>query len=234
MLNFPTRSGEAEILDDLQLDRDSLAKNLRELEQVNRLLGGHQIIRDSLKTLPLEEGASIADYGCGGGDTLLAIAGSSPAREKNMKLIGYDLNPCALEIARENAASFGNIRFAEHNLLSKADFPQHTVALFNLVLHHFTDEEVLDLLRKATKTHRYVIINDLQRNRIPYQLFKLVSLTFNFSPVSRHDGLLSVKKSFTKKDWNLMAQKLQLTDYHIQWRWAFRWVVTIKNEAVAE
>ncbi|MDP1880839.1 MAG: hypothetical protein Q8K60_07855, partial [Parachlamydiaceae bacterium] len=44
-----------------------------------------------------------------------------------------------------------------------------------------------------------------------------------------HDGLLSIKKAFKKKDWlnYLEAANIPLNQCKINWHWPFRWLLTI-------
>jgi hypothetical protein len=77
---FEKRSCETELIDDLALDDPALVQNLRELEGVNRWLGGKRTLISALNRVYREHRGSlegrrvtIADLGCGGGDLLAAI-----------------------------------------------------------------------------------------------------------------------------------------------------------------
>lgn len=233
MLNISERSREPEILDDLELTGNDLRENLRELGKVNRLLGGHQIAVSAVSEILRDDSKSnwrIADLGCGGGDTLAALAENSGFKNRSLQLVGLDANQTAVDFARKENAAFANIHFVCADLFKEWPEEKFDIVLFNLVLHHFSDDQIVQLLQRAAENSRFIVVNDLQRNWIPYQLFRLTSRIFRFSHISRHDGKLSVKKSFTKKDWNRLLNKADLKNFKLKWRWAFRWVAIIDTK----
>jgi len=233
MLNIRQRSREPEILDDLELEGNDLTANLRELGKVNRLLGGHQIAVKSVKEIAKDVGKKnwrIADLGCGGGDTLAALASDPGLKNLQLELVGLDANQTAVNFASEETAEHKNIQFECADLFKPWPEMQFDIVLFNLVLHHFSDEEIVELLTRAAKNSRFIVINDLQGNWIPYHLFRMTSRILRFSHISRHDGKLSVKKSFTKRDWHSLLNKAQLKNFKLKWRWAFRWVAIIDTK----
>jgi hypothetical protein len=73
MPDFSRRSNEDEIMDDFGLLPDELHPVLKELDVINRLLGGFSVYYDAFKTLKIESGDAIADWGCGGGDTFKVL-----------------------------------------------------------------------------------------------------------------------------------------------------------------
>src|SRR5688572_20718149 len=94
---FKKRSEELELMDDLLLAEEALRQNLDELEVINQRLGGYKVVTDSLAGLlpklnALNRKITIADLGCGGGDTLREMA--TWFREHNLKvaLTGIDAN----------------------------------------------------------------------------------------------------------------------------------------------
>ena len=72
MVDFKVRSRTEELLDEPGIPSEALFQNLRELETINRLLGGHNATIWGLKKLlkNKDKTYTIIDYACGGGDTL--------------------------------------------------------------------------------------------------------------------------------------------------------------------
>ncbi len=234
MLNFPVRSSQPEILDDFDLQGNDLTENLKELEKVNALLGGNAIVKEGIGKLishrtSAEGTVTIVDAGCGGGDTLRMLASWAYQEDIELKLIGVDANREAIRYAENHASAFKNISFQQLNILSpqfselKAD-----IVMFNLFLHHFEEEQITGFLRACRSNGSAVMINDLQRSKLAYHAFRLVSRMLGFSYIGRHDGKLSVRKSFTKKDWHRIMAQAGITNYQIHWRWAFRYLVLVE------
>lgn len=227
--HFPHRSYQPELLDDLQLEPANLARNLRELESVNRLLGGHRLLgRLIAREAPVSVGPlRIADIGCGGGDALHFLARHPALAGRRLALTGLDHSPQVLAYARHHHA---HPRIAYRHMDALQPWPSTTYHLicFNLVLHHFTDAQLITLLRRAARHSHTLLITDLHRSRLAYAGFALLARLWRFSYVSRHDGLLSVRKSFRRRDWYRLCRAAGLPPPRVRWCWAFRWAVVVR------
>ena len=68
---FKSRSEEIELMDDLSSDGPVIEQTLRELEIINRWLGGNYVTINAIHKLTnssKKETWRIVDIGCGGGD----------------------------------------------------------------------------------------------------------------------------------------------------------------------
>ncbi len=78
MINLQQRSGKKELLDDDNIPFADIRQNMKELNTVNSLLGGHAITIAGLKafinTETQNKPISVCEIGCGGGDNLQAIS----------------------------------------------------------------------------------------------------------------------------------------------------------------
>ena len=126
---FKSRSQEQEIMDDLSIKGEALNQNLKEIALVNKWLGGHQVILNGLKPILLdfqkkETPIRIVDIGCGGGDTLAAIAKWCKKKGLKAEFIGIDANPHILEFARKETKSLSSITYQQANVLTDTNFLQ--------------------------------------------------------------------------------------------------------------
>jgi SAM-dependent methyltransferase len=72
------------------------------------------------------------------------------------------------------------------------------IVLCSQLMHHFDDDGARRLIREMNRVARHaVIVSDLRRSWIAAAGFWLVSFPLRFSPVTRHDGVLSVLRGFT-------------------------------------
>src|SRR5687767_2730689 len=96
MPDFSNRSTDIEIMDDLNCSGPVLDQTLRELEFINKWLGGNVITIEALNELLIthdkSEAVSIADLGCGSGDMLRIISEWGTLRGFKLKLVGIDAN----------------------------------------------------------------------------------------------------------------------------------------------
>lgn len=226
------RSYEPEILDDMQLHGKNHETNLRELGTVNQWMGGHSILRKgvraALSRIPnANVPVHIADIGSGGGDSLIALAKMARREGLKLKLTGVDASASAVAYARNQAREYPEIEILEMDVFSKEYQSFHAdIYTFNLVMHHFNNEEVIRLITSCSRESQ-IVINDLQRNRLAYASFQVISRLLRFSFISKHDGLLSIKKSFSRSDWNMLLANTGISEVDISWRWAFRYLVLI-------
>ncbi|MEZ4886926.1 MAG: methyltransferase domain-containing protein [Chitinophagales bacterium] len=240
--HFKTRASEIETMDDLSMEGEELSKALDQLTVVNRFLGGYKIVINGLQKIFNQKmkkrlSASstepffgnpirIADLGCGGGDTLRAIADWNVKNQQlPLQLHGIDANTFTIEYAKKRSPSYPAISYAQKNIFSDdCNFENFDIVICSLFLHHFTEEELLVFLTKCKNAKvKALLVNDLQRHWMPYYLFKLVCGVFGASKMTREDGLLSIRKAFTKSEFEQLIQKTGIKEYNLQWKWAFRY-----------
>ncbi|WP_373400735.1 hypothetical protein V8V91_17580 [Algoriphagus halophilus] len=97
-----------------------------------------------------------------------------------------------------------------------------------LFTHHFTDQELIDLLKSLREKSRLgIVINDLHRHWFAYYSIKVLTRLFSKSKMVQNDAPLSVLRSFSKRDWEKILSSAQLKNFEISWHWAFRWQVLV-------
>lgn len=229
MPNFNQRSTAIEIMDDFSLPRQEIVPVLNELEIINKRLGGFQVFFDAFKKITLQNGDTICDWGCGGGDGLKRLNQYFSQRNLSLNFIGIDATPAAVEFAEALNLSEKNISFRCVDVL-KIDFkPQEfDVVISSLFTHHFENEDWVKLIKKMNQSaKKAVIINDLHRHPIAYYAIGLLTQLFSKSPMVKNDSKLSVLRSFTKTELKLLLKQAGITNYSIKWMWAFRWQIII-------
>ncbi|MDB5149662.1 MAG: methyltransferase protein, partial [Mucilaginibacter sp.] len=90
MPDLSYRTDTLEIMDDFDLSPAEITPVLEGLGKMNTLFGGHKSIIKSLRKFAVNNDHSISDWGCGGGDTLIAIAKLSKSKQINLNLNGVD------------------------------------------------------------------------------------------------------------------------------------------------
>lgn len=230
MLHFSKRSSQAEILDDFELSGNDLDQNLAELARVNKYLGGYAVLKSGLKVLmPGVQGSTttIVDVGCGGGDALRYMHKLASKNNWSLHLIGVDANTRAVAYARSKSEALP-IRYMQGNVLNMSfEDLEADVLCFNLFLHHFSDAQIVAFLKNSHKKGAAILINDLERSKLAYLLFGWVSRLAGFSFIGRHDGRLSIKKAFIRRDWHKLLASAGIRHYSIRWKWAFRYLILI-------
>lgn len=230
--DFKIRASDIEIMDDLSMEGKELSDALDQLTVVNRFLGGYKIVTNGLDKIVnrlnianTNTSLKIVDLGCGGGDTLKAIADWGKKKNLSLQLYGVDANAFTIKYAQKQTQSYSNIQYFQQNIFEEnCSLEGFDIVICSLFLHHFQEEELLIFLQKCKHSKiKALLVNDLQRHWLPYFLFKTVSTVFRASKMTREDGLLSIRKAFTKAEIDTLLKKIYIKDYQLQWKWAFRY-----------
>jgi 2-polyprenyl-3-methyl-5-hydroxy-6-metoxy-1,4-benzoquinol methylase len=229
------RSTQEEIMDDFQLQGEEMESVLNDLKIVNTYLGGTSItlqgIKKLLKNRSKEQEITIVDYGCGDGEILRKCSTWGAKNNLQLKLIGLDANESIIKEAKERSKAYKNCTFKCVNIFFEAStLPKGDIALFTLFLHHFDNEKIETILNQIrNQVVLGIIINDLQRSYLAFNLFKLFSTIFIKTKIAHDDGLISVARGFKKSELQQFSEKIKGL-HTIHWKWAFRYQWIIKKE----
>jgi 2-polyprenyl-3-methyl-5-hydroxy-6-metoxy-1,4-benzoquinol methylase len=233
MPDFSTRSNGIEIMDDLECSGHVLEQTLRELEFINKWLGGNRITINAIAELCRQSRThdiTIADLGCGGGEMLRTIHAWGKKNNLALNLIGLDANPNVIAFARKNVTGYPNIHFENLDIFS-SEFRarKYDIVLGTLFFHHFRDEQLTEFFRQLkNQVTLGFIINDIHRHWLAYHSIKTLTQIFSRSAMVKFDAPLSVLRAFKKAELKNILEGAGPVQYSIDWRWAFRWQVVAK------
>jgi 2-polyprenyl-3-methyl-5-hydroxy-6-metoxy-1,4-benzoquinol methylase len=233
MPDFFNRSDEAEVMDDLECSGDVLEQTLRELEFINKWLGGNKItlgaIGQLIKSFP-DKAITIADLGCGSGEMLRIIDLWGRQKSLNLNLVGIDANPNIIAIAKKNLRDRPNIHLRTLNIFSKEFHDQqYDIVIGTLFYHHFPDKQLTQFFSQLRQQVSLgFVINDIHRHWLAYYSIKILTQFFSKSSMVKYDAPLSVLRAFKKSELEEILQASQTWDFTIRWKWAFRWQVVAR------
>ena len=219
MRSFKYRSEETELMDDLDCDGEVVDQTLRELDVINRKLGGNFISIQGLKELVKlagnQESITLIDLGCGGGDILIFMAKWARKNQVNLKLIGIDANPNIIGYAENHCKDFPEISFQSLDIFSK-EFQslKFDIVHSSLFTHHFSSEELIRLFTALSKQATIgMIINDLHRHWLAFYSIKLITSIFSISEMVRNDACISVARCFIRSEVKEILEASKFTNY---------------------
>ena len=232
-MNFTHRSYDKELLDRDDIPFADIRQNMRELDIINSRLGGHGITIEGFKSLLQHKTTiTIAEIGCGGGDNLLAIARWCGKRNITVKPVGIDINPDCIRVAGATLAATGARLIVSDYRRVDFETEKPDIIFSSLFCHHFTEEELNDMLRWMNKNAALgFFINDLHRHPLAYYSIKWLTALFSKSYLVKNDAPLSVRRGFVRKEWAALLRQAGINNARIQWRWAFRWLVVVKQQS---
>lgn len=229
MMGFLSRSAQKEIMDDMSIQDDRLDEALQELSVINTWLGGNKTTRKGVRMLLkrkiLSSTLSILDVGAGGADIIKSIEPLHP----DTKFTSLDLNMRTCEYAVRGNPSL----MVVHGSILELPFQERSFDIVHasLFLHHFTEEQLRDILPSLYAVSRYgIIINDLRRSVFAYFGIFLLTQVFSRSAMVKNDGPLSVRRGFTRSELVRFCESLPSASYTIHRTWAFRWLVCLRKQ----
>jgi len=187
MPSFSSRADLSEIMDDLSRPDSEFDEAYRELGIINRRLGG---IRAIERFLPHKSNLLVLDVAAGACDVSEALLRRIPAQ-----IVVLDVNPKGLKSARKSWPVTGNAL--------ELPFRDNTfdVVMASLFFHHLSEANCVRVLEKMWRVSRgLVLVNDLYRHPVAYWSIRALAAAFSKSTMVRHDGPVSVLRSFRPRE----------------------------------
>ena len=232
---FTERSSRKELLDGENIPFADIALNMRELDTINTKLGGHSVTIAGVEKVLSQHYTKglkikIVEIGCGGGDNLRVIKKWAETKNIPVQLVGVDINKEVIQYASGIPENQG-IKFIESEY-SKMIFADPPAIIFNsLFCHHFTHDQLVYMMRWMHRSCTLgFFVNDLHRHPLAYYSIKALTANFSKSYLVKNDAPVSVLRGFKKKDWEKIFDEAKLKYFSIEWKWAFRWLVTCVHD----
>jgi ubiquinone/menaquinone biosynthesis C-methylase UbiE len=189
MFGFSKRLIEPELLE--HADPADARVNLEELVLLNKRFGGHSTIRKMLLDAELrQEPFTLLDVGAASGDSARLICEMYP----KAKVINFDYS--AVNLAEASHPKVIGDAFRMPFSPESFDY-----VFCSLLLHHFKDEQVTELLREFGRVARQgLLICDLERNVLPYLFMTFSKPLFRWHSITVHDGQKSVRAALSASE----------------------------------
>lgn len=203
---------------DSLLDRQLLAGNLTDLRRVNTWLGGRSLTRRALQLLtqdmPAGSTVDVLDVATGGADMPAAMMQWLASRGLQPRVVGSDASEAILALAAEQAPPQIELVRADARSLPFAD-GSFDVATCSLAIHHFEPGDAVSVLREMARvSRRGVVVNDLLRCWHGYAGAVVLGRLFTSNHVTRHDGMLSIRRAYTLPELKGLLTRAGLRQLH--------------------
>ena len=190
----------SEVLDEPGCPPALARATLRDLARSNTLFGGRSAVWFGVQQLLGAREATapvtVLDIGAGGGDISTYLVERARSRSVALVPVALDRHRAAAVLCRERGhpsmvADCGGMPLRAGSI---------DIVVLSQVLHHFHLDAAVDLLqRTAPLARRGVIIADLRRAHVAALGIWLAGLALRFHPVTRRDGVTSVKRGFSQR-----------------------------------
>ena len=157
----------------------------------------------------------ILDVEFGDGDMLRRVERWATRHDLPVNLVGVDLNPRSEAAARQHTPAGSRIRWITGDYADLAD-QKWDVIISSLVAHHMTHDQLVAFLR-FMEAHAAAgwFVNDLMRHPFAYRGYPLLAWVARWHPIVRHDGAVSIARSFRPADWNALLAEAGIVDARV-------------------
>jgi ubiquinone/menaquinone biosynthesis C-methylase UbiE len=224
---FKRRSYELEHIDTGNYTAAEYEGCIGELQLVNRWMGdAHTLKGTLLREVAAEQlkEFSVLDVGAGSGELLRVAASWARETGRTLRAVGLELNERSASAILEESRGFPEITAVRGDALAlpfaEADFDYVICSLFT---HHFVEEQVVQILREMNRVaRRRIIVIDLHRHPVAYLLYTTLGKLVLKNRLLRHDGALSILKSFKAEELSELGKRAGLHDVWVSRHFPYR------------
>ena len=222
-MNLATRAQAEELMDADDLSPAVYADVVADLAQVNVVtMAARPTLAFLARAARRGDRLRILDVGFGDGDMLRRIARWAGKRGLAVELVGVDLNPRSELAARAHTPPKLPIRFVTGDYADLAG-ERWDCVISSLVAHHMTHDQLVAFLRWMDRHARAGwLVNDLHRHGFAHRGFPLLATLARWHPIVRHDGTLSIARSYRPTEWPAILTEAGVTDARIFRAFPFR------------
>lgn len=190
-----------EALDGGDGDPRLVSATLHDIARVNAWLGGRAAaafgLRVLLRSAPRGRRFTLLDVGAGSGDIARHLALLAPRLGAEIAPLAVERHPVAAALCRRSGcatalADGGRLPFADRSV---------DIVLASQLLHHLERSSAARLAGELSRVARLgVIVADLRRAGVAAFGIWLASYALRLHRVTRHDGVTSVRRGFTREE----------------------------------
>jgi 2-polyprenyl-3-methyl-5-hydroxy-6-metoxy-1,4-benzoquinol methylase len=196
-----------EMMDRPQPVSFELERDLERIRQLNRWFGSHRLICHFVRRWIKPSGKMrIVDLATGSGDIPRLIADYARKIGAKVEIDALDRQSATLEIARKLSPAYPEISYHATNILDWSPAEAYDIVLCTLVLHHFSDEDAVRVLRRCRETSQnFVLVSDLRRGFLATAGVYLLTAVIFREPMTRYDARLSAERAFSFSEMRNLA-----------------------------
>ena len=196
-----------EMMDRTQPVSSELERDLQRLRQLNRWFGSYRLVLHFMRRW-IKPGARlrVVDLATGSGDIPRLLVDFARNIGTHIEVDAVDRQSATLEIARKLSAGYPEISFHEADILGWHCAQDYDIALCSLVLHHFSDADAVNLLRRCRElSKRFVLLSDLRRGFLLRAGVHVLTAVVFREAMTRFDARLSARRAFSFSEMRQLA-----------------------------
>jgi ubiquinone/menaquinone biosynthesis C-methylase UbiE len=220
-------AGVLEIIDGPPVPFKDMACCMTDISRVNGLFGGRMVTMVHVKRLlaawPADRPVTVLDVGTGAGDIPRELVRWARREGRRIRIFALDRDPATLQIAATLVRDYPEITFLRGDALRlpiRAGSVDLTISA--MTLHHLEPDAGVRYLAEMDRAARVgFVVNDLVRSRLAHWVVWLITRFITRGAISRHDGPLSVKRSYTPGEVSGLCEQAGLKDVDVVHHWPY-------------
>lgn len=220
-------AGVLEIIDGPPVPFKDMACCMTDISRVNALFGGRMVtmvhVKRLIAALPADRLVTVLDVGTGAGDIPRELVRWARREGRRIRIFALDRDAATLRIAATLVRDYPEITFLQGDALS---LPIRTGAvdltISAMTLHHLEPDAGVRYLAEMDRAARVgFVVNDLVRSRVAHFVVWLITRFITRSAISRHDGPLSVRRSYTPGEVGELCEQAGLKGVDVVHHWPY-------------
>ena len=220
-------AGVLEIIDGPPVPFKDMACCMTDISRVNGLFGGRMVTMVHVKRLlaawPADRLVTVLDVGTGAGDIPRELVRWARREGRRIRIFALDRDPATLQIAATLVRDYPEISFLRGDALRlpiRAGSVDLTISA--MTLHHLEPDAGVQYLAEMNRAARVgFVVNDLVRSRLAHWVVWLITRFITRGAISRHDGPLSVKRSYTPGEVSGLCEQAGLEGVDVVHHWPY-------------
>jgi ubiquinone/menaquinone biosynthesis C-methylase UbiE len=220
-------AGVLEIIDGPPVPFKEMACCMTDISRINALFGGRMVTMVHVKRLlaawPPDRLVTVLDVGTGAGDIPRELVRWARRQGRRIRIFALDRDAATLRIAAKLVRDYPEITFVRGDALSlpvRSGAVDLTISA--MTLHHLEPDAGVRYLAEMNRAARVgFVVNDLVRSRLAHWVVWLLTRFITRSAISRHDGPLSVRRSYTPGEVTGLCAQAGLEGVDVVHHWPY-------------
>jgi ubiquinone/menaquinone biosynthesis C-methylase UbiE len=226
-----------EIIDGPPVPFKDMACCMTDIARVNALFGGRMVtmvhVKRLLAAVPADRLVTVLDVGTGAADIPRELVRWARRQGRRVRVFALDRDPATLRIAAELVRDYPEITFLRGDALAlpiRAEAVDLTISA--MTLHHLEPDAGVRYLAEMDRAARVgFVVNDLVRSRAAHWVVWLITRFITRGAISRHDGPLSVRRSYTPREVSGLCEQAGLKGVDVVHHWPYLRFCAVRTKA---
>ena len=201
--------GEPELMDRPEATPAELERALESLRGLNRWFGSYRLIMQfARRWIRSGDRLRIADLATGSADIPRLVVDHARKVGARVEIDAVDFQPTTAQTAQQLSAGYPEITAHCADVLKFGRAGEYDLVLCSLALHHFSESDAVQLLRRCRElSRRLVLVSDLRRGFLATIGVHLLTTFIFRDPMTRSDGRVSARRAFTFDELRQLAMR---------------------------